>query len=52
MEWVPPAKYNQTSDWNKHFPGRGKWLKGDKVTFTNQILIDNKKKPRPGPATY
>ena len=49
---VPAAKYNITSDWSKNYSTSniGKFLKAPKVTFTANVLLENKKKP--GPASY
>lgn len=49
---VPPAKYDLTQDWTKNFEKRGKFLKGQKITYIESILIEGKKRPKPAPTTY
>lgn len=49
---VPPAKYDLIQDWSKNFEKRGKFLKAQKITYIESILIDGKKRPKPGPNTY
>jgi len=40
------------SDWSKNFAKRGKWLKGPKITFTESVMSENKKRPKPAPTAY
>jgi hypothetical protein len=47
FQWVPAAKYVTHSDWRNQFPGRGKFGKYPKVTFTAQQLKDEKDKVGP-----
>lgn len=49
---VPPAKYDILQDWAKNFEKRGKFLKGQKLTYIDDILIDGKKRPKPAPGLY
>jgi len=51
--WQPSAaKYDLIKDWSKNFAGRGKFLKGPKITFTEGVLQENKKRPKPAPTSY
>jgi hypothetical protein len=50
--FVPPAKYDLMYDWTKNFEKRGKFLKGQKISYIEEILIDGKKRPKPAPTTY
>ena len=48
----PSAKYDVLDDWSKKFDGkRGKFLKSEKVTHTEEIM-KNSKKHRPCPGYY
>lgn len=50
--FVPPAKYDLIQDWTKNFEKRGKFLKGQKISFVDLIMIDGKKRPKPAPTSY
>lgn len=50
--FVPAAKYDMTIDWTKNFEKRGKFLKGEKITYIGSILNDGKKRPKPAPTSY
>ncbi len=39
-------------DWSKIFPRRGFWLKQPRTTFTESVMIENKKRPKPAPGQY
>lgn len=48
MKWVPGAKYDMIYDWSNNFGKRGKFLKGPKVTFIDEVITqEKKKKPKP-----
>ena len=49
---VPPAKYDMMIDWTKNFDKRGKFLKAQKISYIESILIDGKKRPKPAPGLY
>lgn len=49
---VPPAKYDMIQDWTKNFDKRGKFLKAQKISFVDSIMIDGKKRPKPAPGLY
>lgn len=36
-------------DWSKIFPRRGFWMKQPRTTFTESVIIENKKRPKPAP---
>lgn len=50
--FVPPAKYDMAIDWTKNFDKRGKFLKGDKISYISSILMEGKKRPSPAPTSY
>jgi hypothetical protein len=51
-KWQVGAKYNTLIDWNKCCDKRGKWLKSPKITFTESVMSENKKRPKPAPTHY
>jgi hypothetical protein len=50
--FVPAAKYDMICDWTKNFDKRGKFPKGTKVSYIDEILIEGKKRPMPAPTSY
>ncbi|CDW81767.1 UNKNOWN [Stylonychia lemnae] len=60
-QFMPPPNYYQTpSDWKKQqneylyggSPLKGKFLKGNRVTLSAEIINQNKKESMPGPGSY
>jgi hypothetical protein len=50
-----PAQYykcNNIYDWSENFKGRGKIMKTDKITFTAEVQLENKRRPKPAPNAY
>lgn len=50
--WVPPSHYKTEIEWDKLFPGRGKWLTGPKISCIQEHINHEKKLNHPGPGTY
>lgn len=44
MKWVPGYKYDLIQDWSNNFGKRGKFLKGPKVSFIDEINHQKKNK--------
>jgi hypothetical protein len=51
-KWVPAANYEVIYDWNKINSKKGKFLKGPKVTYTDSIIHQSKRKNYPAPGAY
>ena len=51
-KWQPSAKYDMISNWTKNFEKKGKFSKEPKVTHTQSIMNENKKRPKPAPSDY
>ena len=50
-----PAQYyksNNIYDWSENFKNRGKIMKTDKITFTAEVQLENKRRPKPAPNAY
>ena len=39
-------------DWTKNFGNNGKFLKGPKISMTQGLINENKKRPKPAPGSY
>ena len=52
--WIPsPSKYNLTIDWTKEgSKNSGKFLKSEKITFSDAMIRYTKKFDGPSPASY
>lgn len=51
-KWKPPC-VNKHDDWAKpKFIGGGKFLKGPRTTFTASVMIENQRRPKPGPGAH
>eukprot|EP00347_Sterkiella_histriomuscorum_P005599 403355986 len=56
----PPNQYQEPRDWKKEMtdysyggsPLKGKFLKGDKITLSAEVIKNSKKEGLPGPGTY
>jgi hypothetical protein len=47
-----PSKFTHIWEWNKMNKGKGKFLKGARVTSTENIFLEAKKVKQIGPHTY
>lgn len=43
---------NPHDDWSKNLPRRGFWFKEPRTTFTESVMIENKRRPKPAPGQY
>lgn len=51
--WKKGAQYNVLYDWTKTQPQwRGAFLKGPKISSTEGVILENKRRPKPGPGIY
>lgn len=50
-----PTQYYKTNniyDWSNNFKNRGRIMKTDKITHTSEIILENKRNPKPAPNAY
>lgn len=45
-------KHNSPYDWSDNFKNRGKIMKTEKITFTAEVIQENKRRPKPGAGLY
>lgn len=51
--WKKPAQYEIIADWTKNFgQTTGKFLKAPKVSMTQGVINEHKKRPKPAPGSY
>ena len=50
-KWKQSAQYNLI-DFLKNIPKTGKWSKCPRITYTESVILENKRRPKPAPNHY